>query len=182
MKTLSLAYSWLVICVHRKKKLSRPKEFLIINNYPSWIEVFSWAARNPVKRARETLHPPKTWLVGFLLATDTGGDDLTVDRWRWLQNASRIEGLRFHQYLRIRFLPTLRSSDLNGTLYPSIFLLHLCSLYLSHMNLYLAGLQISLDPLFFLTPATLGGHLGWYISPISTAEPHPMWNQTAGIY
>ena len=38
---------------------------------------------------------PKTWLSGFLLANDTGGNDLiaTETRWRWI--SSRKQALRF---------------------------------------------------------------------------------------
>ena len=42
---------------------------------------------------QETSYTPKTCLAGFLLAEDTGGNDLTTtgDRWRQLQVGKRPE-------------------------------------------------------------------------------------------
>ena len=45
----------------------------------------------PYRGPCETSYTPETWLAGFLLATDTGGDDLTGDRYRWLQVGNRPE-------------------------------------------------------------------------------------------
>ena len=61
-------------------------------------------------------YTPETWLAGFLLASDTGGDDLTAtgDRWRKLQVGIRSKFLRIFTNLVSTCSPEL---DLNGTLF-----------------------------------------------------------------
>ena len=55
--------------------------------------MFSWVLFAPVRGALERAYTFKTLLPGFLLASETGGDDIIVtgDRWRGLQVGNRPE-------------------------------------------------------------------------------------------
>ena len=94
-----------------------------LSHQPSWADMFRWGIFTWDMGPRMTVFTSETWLACFLLASDTGGDDLiaTRDRWRRLQVGIRPKILV--DFLLCNVLnSTLQTPGSNyGSLHPSLF-------------------------------------------------------------